>query len=343
MTDPTPIPVPHPTPPARKRRPWLILVIVLSALAFVFLAACGLVALAFLMPEISARSRPVDEQPQMEETWSFGHGATKVARIDIQGIIMQGDKASLFSLRPDPVEKTIRMIRVARNDPEVKAIILVIDSPGGGITACDIILNELRAFKQSAPDRKVVALLGDVAASGGYYVALASDSIVAHPTTITGSIGVLISALNLKGFGDKYGIKTVTVTSGENKDLLNPFKDVSEEQLKLLQETVDRLHSRFVMWVAKGRGLPEEDVRKVADGRILTADQALEKKLIDKIGFWDTAMEEACRLLRVDAVKVVRYKEAFSFASFLERVQSTHVSADTLFSQQTRLLYLWPF
>ena len=285
--------------------------------------------------------RGIDEFPGMEEIWSFGKGDTKAARIDISGVIVQGKDGSIFSIAMDPVETAIRMIRTATQDEDVKAIILVVDSPGGGITASDIIYNELKNFKKSDPSRKIVALFGDVAASGGYYVAAASDHIIAHPTTITGSIGVLISSLNLKGFGDKYGIKTVTITSGKNKDMLNPFKDLTEEQQKLLQSTIDEMYHRFVEVVATGRTLPEDEVIKIADGRILTANEALKNKLIDHIGYWEDAVSETCRLLKVDSVKVIRYQEPFTLSALFEAVQNINISIHNLQGHSQRM-YLLP-
>lgn len=283
----------------------------------------------------------IDEFPSMKETWSFGKGNIKAARIDINGIIMQGKQGSFFSVGKDPVETALRMIRTATQDKDTKAIILVIDSPGGGITASDIIYNELKKFRKSDPSRKIVALFGDVAASGGYYVASAADYIIAHPTTITGSIGVLISSLNFKGFGDKYGIKSVTITSGKNKDMLNPLKDLSEEQQKLLQFTIDEMYKRFVQVVAEGRTLPEDEVTRIADGRIFTATEALKNKLIDRIGYWDDAISETCKLLKVESVKVIRYEEHFTFSTFLDAIQNIDISLRNIHDHPLRM-YLWP-
>jgi len=337
--------VPPSLPPSSKpkRETWILAVCIPAALVLLFIlmsivagscksGKCSLLAGNF---------RGADEFPCMTETWSYGKGKTKVARIDIRGVIMHGKQRSIFSVSKDPVETAVRMIRTAADDKNVRAVILVVDSPGGGVTASDIIYNELRKFKESDPERKVVALFEDLAASGGYYVAAGSDYIIAHPTTITGSIGVLISSINLKGFGDKYGIKSVTIASGKNKDMLNPFKDLSEEQQKLLQTTVDEMYRRFVKIVAEGRSLPEEEVMKIADGRLLTATEALNSRLIDRIGYWDDAMAETCRLLKVESVKVIRYKEAFSFASILDAVQDINISLQNLQGYST-LMYLSP-
>src|SRR3989339_477056 len=283
----------------------------------------------------------MDEFPGMHEIWSFGKGDTKVARIDITGVIMQGKQGSLFSVSRDPVETAIRMIRTATQDNDIKGIILVVDSPGGGITASDIIYNELKKFKKNNPSRKIVALFGDVAASGGYYVASAADFIIAHPTTITGSIGVLISSLNFKGFGDRYGIKSISITSGKNKDMLNPLKDLTDEQQKLLQFTIDDMYKRFVQVVSEGRSMPEDDVKKIADGRILTASEALENKLIDRIGYWDDAMDETCNILKVKSIKEIRYQEQFTFASIFEAIQNIEISIRNL-QGNTMRMYMSP-
>lgn len=337
---------PPPLPPSARPKPesrtWIWVVSILAVLVLFHVLTHAFTGNASLkkLGITSAENSGSDEFPDMKETWSYGKGDTKVARIDISGVIMQGKPGSVFSMAKDPVDTALRMIRTATHDKDVKALILVVDSPGGGITASDIIYNELMNFKKSSPSRKIVALFGDIAASGGYYVASAADYIIAHPTTITGSIGVLISSLNFKGFGDKYGIKSVSITSGKNKDMLNPLKDLSEEQQKLLQITIDDMYRRFVKIVAEGRTLPEEDVIKVADGRIFTANEALQNKLIDSIGYWDDAMSQTAKLLKVETVKVIRYQEPFSFSSFLDAVQNIDISVRSLQGNPARM-FLW--
>ncbi len=337
-----PPPLPRPVRAKPKTKMWVWVISILAGVALIGFHAHsfmrGVSASKFGM--FNRMEHGIDEFPDMMETWSYGRGDCKVARVDISGVIMQGKQGSIFSMGRDPVETALREIRTATHDSDVKALILVVDSPGGGITASDMIYNELLKFKKSDPSRKIVALFGDVAASGGYYVASAADYIVAHPTTITGSIGVLISALNFKGFGDKYGIKSVSITSGKNKDMLNPLRDLSEEQQKLLQVTIDDMYKRFVKIVAEGRRLPDEEVIKVADGRILTASEALECKLIDRIGYWDDAMSATAKLLKVQTVKVIRYQEEFTFASLFEAVQNIDISVRSLQGNAARM-YMW--
>ncbi|OGV70282.1 MAG: hypothetical protein A2283_00270 [Lentisphaerae bacterium RIFOXYA12_FULL_48_11] len=338
----TPPPIPHIARPKPKSKTWIWAICVPVVLVLLW------AIMTKVSNETSGRSgilnierHGIDEFPGMHEIWSYGQGDTKVARIDITGVIMQGKQGSIFSVARDPVETALRMIRTATQDKNIKGIILVVDSPGGGITASDIIYNELKKFKKTDPSRKVIALFGDIAASGGYYVASAADYIIAHPTTITGSIGVLISTLNFKGFGDRYGIKSISITSGKNKDMLNPLKDLTDEQQKLLQFTIDDMYKRFVQVVSEGRSMPEDDVKKIADGRILTASEALENKLIDRIGYWDDAMDETCNILKVKSIKVIRYQEQFTFASIFEAIQNIEISIRNL-QGNTMRMYMSP-
>jgi protease-4 len=163
----------------------------------------------------------------------------------------------------------------------------------------------------------VVAIFGDLAASGGYYIACAADRIIAQPTTITGSIGVLISSMNFRGLGDKLGVRDVTIKSGDNKDLFNPLQEMSPEQMALIQDIVDSIHQRFVGLVAQARKRPVDEIRPLADGRIFTAPAALEAGLVDELGYWREAVAEMAVLLKEPSVKVLRYEEHFSWTSFL--------------------------
>ena len=135
----------------------------------------------------------------------------------------------------------LRAIKRATHDPDVEGILLEVDSGGGGITASDILYESLQEFRDADTDRVVVAIFGDVAASGAYYISLAADHIIAHPTTITGSIGVLMQSINARQLGEKIGVHDVTIKSGKNKDILNPLQDLTEEQRALLQGIVDDL------------------------------------------------------------------------------------------------------
>lgn len=283
-----------------------------------------------------------DERPEMTEVWSCGSGETKVIRIPLVGVITLSKGGGLFSSESGSALQALRSIKRATHDPDVEAIIMEIDSPGGGITASDIIHKALLDFKKAKEGRKVVSLFGDVAASGGYYVAVASDLIISRPTAITGSIGVIMQSFNIKELGAKLGIKDVTIKSGDNKDILNPFKDLTIEQREILQSIVDEMYDHFVTIVAQGRNMPREDVIAAADGQIFTADKAISLGLVDQIGYWDDAVAKTAELLAEDSIRVYRYEEEFSLLSFLKARQRILPDASLLQeAARMRLMYLW--
>ncbi len=253
-----------------------------------------------------------DEAPYMVETWSLGHGDVKVVRIPVEGMIMLGESAWYAG----NANTALRSIRRATHDPEVEGLILEINSGGGGITDSDIIYKALLDFKSAQPGRAVVSIMGDIAASGAYYIALASDHIMAHPTTLTGSIGVIMQSYNFKELAAKLGIQDVTIKSGANKDMLNPFQEVKPEQREMLQKVISAMHDRFVTLVAENRKLPKETVAPLADGRVFIADEAVRNRLIDSIGYNEDALVKIAELLKTDAVKVYRYDEQVTLMDF---------------------------
>ncbi|MEI8243329.1 MAG: signal peptide peptidase SppA [bacterium] len=282
-----------------------------------------------------------DAVPELREIWSSGaSGGAKVVRIPLAGMIALGDDGWMDDSAS--ASAALRAIKRATHDPDVEGIILEVDSGGGGITASDMIYKALQDFKKAQSGRVIVTLMGDVAASGAYYVSLPSDLILAHPTTITGSIGVIMQSYNIKELAAKIGIKDETFKSGENKDLLNPFHDVSPEQRAMLQAVIDALHSRFVKLVSEARKISEADVRKLADGRIFVADEALARKLIDGIGYSADAEKEMTRLLDAEEINVIRYSEDVSFLDLLRSRRGIGMSmSDFLKPRETRLMYRW--
>ena len=254
-----------------------------------------------------------DEYPDLTEVWSSGSADTKVVRIPIRGFITLSSSDTLFGKTMSPTSVALSAIRRATLDYDVKAIILDVNSGGGGITASDIVYHALMKFKESDPDRKVVAIFGDVAASGAYYIATAADYIVARPTSVTGSLSVIMQSINIYELAQKIGIQDVTITSGDNKDMMNPLKQVNPAQQALLQTVIEQMHARFVEVIMIGRGLTEAEVTTIADGRIFTALQAKEFDLIDQIGYYEDAQDVCAELLGVEDIKVYRYEEAFDW------------------------------
>ncbi|MBW1732206.1 MAG: signal peptide peptidase SppA [Deltaproteobacteria bacterium] len=193
-------------------------------------------------------------------------------------------------------------------------VIIKINSPGGSVTATDIIYHELMQYKKQTGVR-IVACLTSTATSGGYYVASVADEIIAHPTSVTGNIGVIAMKFNVEKFLSKIGIQEETIKSGEKKDIWSPFRPSTPEEKDIIQTIINTLHERFVKVVFAGRQplLSKEEIRKLADGRIFTADQALEMKLIDRIGYLDDAVEEMKKALKLEDAKIVTYNRPRSY------------------------------
>ncbi|HAS84181.1 MAG TPA: signal peptide peptidase SppA [Verrucomicrobia bacterium] len=231
----------------------------------------------------------------------------------------------------------LQAIRRATYDPEVRAIIMEIDSGGGGITASDILYNAMLNFRAADTTRQVITLCGDMAASGAYYIALASDHIIAHPTTVTGSIGVIIQGLNFRELAQRHGVADMTFKSGANKDLLNPLGESSAAQQAIVQNVVDDMHKRFVSLVATRRKIPETALVPLTDGRIFTASHALELELIDEIGYWEDAVNRTATLLGVPDICVYRYDESVSLMSLLQ--VTSRLNPRTWFGETARLQY----
>jgi protease-4 len=189
----------------------------------------------------------------------------------------------------------------------------VIESPGGGITASDILYREIRKFEDET-GLPVVALLKQVAASGAYYVASACDYILAYPTTITGNIGVIMYHFNFNGLMNKYGVKYVAIKSSENKDLMSPFKGVDEKELAWMQDIVDQMLEKFIDAVDEGRtGLTRSEVEKLADGRLYVANDALGNGLIDEIGYFDNAVRVLSDRAGIVSPAIIKYRKERSF------------------------------
>jgi protease IV len=327
---------------------WIVLVLFGLGLGVSLLLNFGLIVGMAVThtarPELM-RSGGEDEFPRLNERWSYGKGRVKVARIAIEGAIFRERVDGFFSSqRYDKVEDILRQIRAAQNDEAVRAILIEMDSPGGAITPSDEIYRALKRFKQSDEKRKVVVFVRDLAASGGYYVSMAADQIIVEPTAVVGSIGVIMESFNIKGLSEKIGITDVTIKSGENKDLLNPFHDVPPEQRAILQKLIDDMYGQFLKIVKDGRKLDLDTLKPLADGRIFTAEDALKHKLIDDIGYFEQAITATKKLVGEKSVRVIAYEQPSDFFSLFGAStgpQGLLNKLDPLKAERTRLMYLW--
>ncbi len=255
----------------KRRHPYLFFVLVLAAIISISSVLSGLVGLF-----VERREMRKGEQ---------------VGVIEVNGMIVES-------------KKIIGQLRDFRENDHIKAIVLRIDSPGGAVGPSQEIYAEV---KRTVKKKPVVASMGAIAASGGYYVAASADGIVANPGTITGSIGVLMQLTDFRDLFEKIGIQSDVVKSGEYKDLGSPFRSISETEEGLLQQFVDAVHRQFVSDVAEGRNLDEETVGGLANGMIFTGEFALEAGLIDRMGNFNDAVEWAGRKGGIDGDIVTVY------------------------------------
>ena len=258
---------------------------------------------------------------QFKKVWISGDGdedAPNVLKIRINGVMTSKIDRPVFGTIDDTSAPTaLRKIKAAIDDDSINGLYLEIDTPGGGVTMADELHDAILKFRQSSEGRFVFVHMGGLCCSGGYYTAVGADWIMARPTSLTGSIGVIMSTFNIAELAHKIGVSDVTIASGENKDLLNPLKPVKPEHVKILEEPVRQLYERFVKIVADGRNLPVEVVRQLADGRVFTADDALKHKLVDGIGHEDEAIEQIKKLADGD-VRIYVYRKKNGFMSILE-------------------------
>jgi len=189
--------------------------------------------------------------------------------------------------------ETVRQLRHFLKNDDIRAVVLRVDSPGGVVAPSQEIYDEVRKF---AAKKKIVVSMGSLAASGGYYISAPATLIYANPGTITASIGVIIKLSNIEALMDKIGIKATVIKTGRFKDSGSPVRQLTEEDRAMFQSVIDSTHNQFVKAVASGRKLPEDEVRRIADGRVLSGEQALALKLVDRLGTLQDAIEEAGRL-----------------------------------------------
>jgi protease IV len=251
-----------------------------------------------------------------EEEYVSGEGSDKIAVVPVEGTIASAD-SSTGDLQPTVTPEGLAdALRQARDDSSVAAVVLEVNSPGGGVTASDEMHQSILDFKRSS-GKPVVVSMGDVAASGGYYISTAADRIVANETTLTGSLGVIMALTDFSGLADRYGVEQEVIKSGEFKDMGSSFRNLTPEEREILQSIVDGDYDEFVSVIVEGRGLSEERVREIADGRVYSGKQAKELGLVDSFGGLDEAAEISRDLAGVEEATVVRYVQSPTFVETL--------------------------
>jgi protease-4 len=304
------------------------------------LSGCSLITLDF-QPKI---------RPLQEETVE-GKGSSKILLLDLSGMLAEDVPSFSIGAPPPRVPLLARVreeLRKAEDDERVKALIVRINSPGGTITASDILYHELLAFK-TRKKVPVIAAIMDVGASGGYYAALAADTIVVNPTTITGSIGVVMVTVNAQGLLEKIGVTPLAIKSGPMKDAGSPFRSLTDAERAVFQGIIDDMYGRFVGLIARSRKMPEDRVRAFADGRVYTADESLKLGLVDRIAYLEDVVALAKERAGLAEAKVIMYHRPKEYRANIYSATPSASTAESTLAQFAaalggggpRFLYLW--
>jgi protease-4 len=261
----------------------------------------------------------------------YGKGNDRIAIVNLNGTILDIVPSNPLDVVSDTDNITPRKVLLVleriKEDPTIKAVILKINSPGGSVTASDEIYETIMRFKKET-NIPVFASLSEIAASGGYYIALSADTITANPTTLTGSIGVIANTYNFKELADKYGVKEISINSGNNKNFLSPFEEPSEEQRTILKGIVDEAYQQFLSKVRSSRPTPDSILLPIADGRPISGEQAVTYQLIDSVGsFHDTVSEVRSKINSPDA-QVVEYGLGGLFQNILQGVSKPFIRSE---------------
>jgi protease IV len=324
------------------------------------LAGCGNRTIRLDFVPTEERLRP--EVVESADANAFTHD--QIAMITVSGLIANGKSRGLLSTGTNPVSDFRETLDAIARDPSIKAVVLRINSPGGTVTASSMMYHDLLAFKAKT-HKPVVTCMMDVCASGGYYLSCASDYRIAYPTTITGSIGVIIETVNLNGTLRLIGISTEAVKSGPNKDMGSPFKPpvkpdapLTEEDRKLLQDMVNQFYDGFKAVVkASPQQVKDADWGMLTDGRVVTGKDAAPYGLIDQVGDLDAAFAKAKEMAKIEHAKIVVYTRSDEARGSVYASSPVGASAeapvvnmlninldlgDIVPRGQSQFLYLWP-
>ncbi len=308
-----------------------------------FLTSCAVVS-------VNPFSRRTDS---LREFTLQGKGHSKILIIPVTGIISDANQSGFLFSRPSMLQEIVSMLRKAEKDNNIKAVILKVNSPGGSTTASDILYNEILRFKQKTGVKIVVSLM-DVAASGGYYISLPADYIVAHPTSVTGSVGVIFMRPQISGLMEKIGLNVYVEKSGDKKDMGSLYREPTQKEEEIFSELIRKLGQRFLDLVAYHRKLDQASLSKVASGRIYHSEEALKIGLVDKIGYLNDAFSLAKKIThlsqdsRIVVYRRIKYPDDNLYNTSTSQFSGGRLSLINmgLFEDIPRLhtgfYYLWP-
>lgn len=266
--------------------------------------ACSVCLVAACAPRINLGGGT----DKLREVVLSGKGSDKILVVNIRGVITSFPKTGLLRDRPGQIQDIAAQLEMAQDDPKIRGVLFLIESPGGTTTASDILREEIEDFRRRS-GRKTAALIMTVGASGGYMAAVACERISAHPTSLVGSVGTVFIAPKVDGLLDKIGVRTEVAKSGEHKDMGSPFRPATDEERAMTRAIIADLNARFLEEVARSRRLTPEGMAEVAQGRIYTASQARDLGLIDEVGYQREALAGLRALAGLpNDVRVVAYR-----------------------------------
>ncbi|MGD1153227.1 MAG: signal peptide peptidase SppA [Syntrophales bacterium] len=320
------------------QKPYLIIVL----FVLILVTACG-------GPRIKLFS---DAGEPLKEFTLEGRGSDKILLIPMYGIITDTPKERFLAPSQSMVEKVVSQLNKAEKDDHIKAVLFEINSPGGTITASDLLYHEISSFKERT-GKKIAVSMMDIATSGAYYVSLPADMITAHPTTVTGSVGVLFLQPKITGLMEKIGLSVDVKKFGKNKDMGTPFRDSSEEEQKFMQKSVDDMGERFIRLVQKHRKPNQQALAEISTARVFLADEALKLGLVDKVCYLSDAIRESKQLagLAADARVVVYRRTEFPEDNYYNtssaayeglNILAVNIELPEIFVLKTGFYYLWP-
>lgn len=291
-----PMPEPEKSPTENRGKSWVRVLAILYALSIVV----GMAQVLYM--------RPAHEK-KMDEDWLAAHARAfkkpAIAVVSIYGVITIGDQKQLFM--PMSGDRIARRLRILSEQDDVKAVVLRINSPGGSVGAVQEIYDEVLRLRNAG--KKVIVSMGDVAASGGYYIAAGADKIFADPGTLTGSIGVIFEVGNFQELFKKIGVRIEAIKSAEHKDIGSPFRAMTDKEHKILQDLINNAYDQFVDAIVTGRKMDREKVLALADGRIYSGAQAKSLGLIDELGNMEKAITKAAELAGIHGRPRILYEE----------------------------------
>lgn len=248
-----------------------------------------------------------------KKTLEDGDMFNRIAVLEINGPIEDtGTPGSIFAVGGYNHRSFMEQMNQVKNDDTVKAVIIKVNSPGGGVVETAEVHDKIKEIQEEA-GKPVYISMGTMATSGGYYISAPAHKIFAAPDTLTGSLGVIIQGFNFSGLAEKFGVEVVTFKSGPYKDILSSLRDMTEEEKKIIEQLIENAHNQFVKVISEGRGLPEDEVRKMADGRIYDGRQALELRLIDGHGYFEDVLETVKEEQKLKNPMVFTYSQGYGW------------------------------